>query len=1000
MSIGYSLAGFLNKAFKTNVQHYCQLETSSNVYDMVTEDGGLLTAFEIKGSFGVIGEDSFEPYISSIVDSLSSTFRRPGHRVQFVFRRDPLNSREALRPSISGAIKTLRHLKMDLEDMVVERGKILESKTVLESCFMIISTSPRAIHPDLLKEAQKERTEKSIAAGGMRPGDMSQSVSIEMPGVEMLHSGFVNQIISKLSEKLSIKNLTAHEYLNTLRRQITQYDTSDRWRPYLPGDKIPSRLVDEVPRNNDISHLMWPNISHQLFSRQPRICQEDSTIVDIGDWKIAPVLVDQRPHEPRSFDYLFSSIDKDVPWQMSMVIDSGHDRVSQMISRKKGFASFISFISSENALIRQGGEQLLNDAINETLVSVQISFSTWGRDIEQARRNKSKLKTAAESWGQLQIIEERGDAIEAWLNTLPGFSSTHLATPIPMSTHEAMSMSPITRPVSPWSEGTMLYRTIDNKIFPYMPGSDMQSAQMEIVFAPPGMGKSFYLAAANMGLITKPGNEVLPRIGILDIGFSSALFVQMVKDSLPDNMKHLAQSFKLEMDARYAVNFFDTPLGCEIPLKVDREFVVNLMTLLCTPAGSKTPMARVPELVSNLVDEMYLYFSDDKNPNMYEPGMDMEVDKALNERMFTMSPGGVSWWKIVKMLNKEGLYHEAIQAQRFAVPTLNDATTVLAQASSLKDVFGTSSTGSGDESLIDYLKTMIISAVNDYPILSMPTVFSIGDARIVSIDLMNVAREGSDQAQKKTAVMYLLGRQIICKDYYRKAEHTLPEIPPDFRAYHKRIIDKDESIPKKFCMDEFHRTASVKSVRDQAILDMREGRKYGVHVTLLSQLVSDFDDEMIQLVNNALILSKGTSDLSMREIKRIFTPSSDAVRQMNRYLSGPGKEGSSMLYIGQLKGETSSKIEQVLRLSLGPIEMWAYSTTPEDVSLRSRIAERVGFISSLRILAKAYPGGSAKRDISQIFADNSVSVDDFDDNKNLFDFLADKVIKEHGDLIG
>lgn len=999
MSIGYSLSSLLNKAFKANVHYYSQLETANSEFDMVTTEGGLLTAFEIKGTFGVVGEHSFGPMIDSLTDSLSSTLRRPGHRLQFVFRRDPLNSKEALRRSIGGAIRTLNHLQLDLVDMINERGAMLEKKTVLESCYLVISTGIRAIHPDILKESLKERTDKSIASGGMRPGDLAQSPSIEMPGIDTIHSGFVSQVTSRLSETLSIRKLTAHEYLTVLRRQITQFDSSEAWRPYLPGDKVPSRLVEEVPRANDISHLMWPSIAQQLFSREPKICAEDSTVVDIGDWKIAPILVDQRPQEPKPFGALFSSIDRDVPWQMSMVIDSGHDRVSQFISRKKGFASFIAFISSENKLIREAGEELLEAAVNNTLVSTQISFSTWGHNLEAARRNKSKLKTAVEAWGQLQVIEERGDVIEAWLNTLPGFSANHLATPIPMVVLEALSMAPITRPVSPWPEGTMLYRTIDEKVFPYMPGSDLQNAQMEIVFAPPGFGKSFYLAAANMGLITKPGNEILPRVGILDIGSSSAMFVEMVKDSLPPHLKHYAQSFKLEMDARYAVNFFDTPLGCQFPLKVDREFVVNLMTLLCTPAGMKTPIERLPELVSNLVDAMYEYFSEDKYPNMYEAGIDPEVDKVLEANNFRSGTNSVSWWKVVKLLHKEGYHHEAIQAQRFAMPTLNDATTVLSQASSLRDVFGTSATGNGNESLIDYLKTMIISAVNDYPILSMPTVFSIGDARIVSIDLMSVARDGSDQAEKKTAVMYLLGRQIICRDFYRKVDQTLPEIPEDFRNYHKRIIEKDETVPKKFCMDEFHRTSAVPSVRKQAIVDMREGRKYGVHVTLLSQLLEDFDETMIKMVNNVIILSKGVSEMSMNEIKERFSPSPDAVRQMNRYLTGPGAEGSSMLYIGQLKAETAPRIEQVLRLSLGPIEIWAYSTTPEDISLRRRLSDRIGFGNALRVLAKAYPRGSAKADILKIMSDNSISVEELDESQNLFDFLVERLIKDHSALI-
>lgn len=999
MSISYSISSMINKVFKTNVHYYSQLETANNEFDLVTTEGGILTAFEIKGTFGVVGDHSFGPMIESLTDSLSSAFRRPGHRVQLVFRRDPLNSKDALKRSINGAIRTLNHLNIDLVDMINERGNLLQNKTVLESCYLIISTGTRAVHPDILSSAMKERAEKSVKSGGLRPGDMSQSPAMEIPGIDMIHSGFVSQVISRLQETLSIRKLTAHEYLNVLRRQITQYDSSEQWRPYLPGDRVPARLVEEVPRSNDISHLLWPSIAQQLFSREPKTEATDTTIVDIGDWKIAPILVDQRPQEVRSFGYLFSSIDRNVPWQMSLVIDSGHDRVTQLISRKKGFASFIAFISSENKLIREAGEELLAAAINNTMVSAQISFSTWGRDLESARRNKSKLKTAVEAWGQLQVVEERGDAVEAWFNTLPGFSAKHLATPIPMIMSEALTMSPITRPVSPWSEGTMLYRTIDEKAFPYMPGSDLQNAQMELVFAPPGFGKSFYLAAANMGLITRPGNEVLPRIGILDIGFSSAMFVQMVKDSLPNHLKHYAQSFKLEMDARYAVNFFDTPLGCQFPLKVDREFVVNMMTLICTPAGASEPLPRLAELVSNLVDAMYLYFSEEQNPNMYERGMDTEIDKVLDENGFSGAKNGISWWKIVRLLHNAGYSHAAIQAQRFAVPTLNDATTVLSQSSSLRDVYGTSATGQGNETLIDYLKTMIISAVNDYPILSMPTVFSIGDARIVSIDLMSVAREGSAQAEKKTAVMYLLGRQIICREFYRKADQTLPEIPQEFQAYHRKMMEKDEAIPKKFCMDEFHRTSSVPSVRKQAIVDIREGRKYGVHVTLLSQLLEDFDETMIKMVNNVIILSKGVSEMSLNEIKEKFNPSPDAVRQMNRWLTGPGKEGSSMLYIGQLKAETAPRIEQVLRLTLGPIEIWAYSTTPEDVSLRKRLSDRVGFGNALRVLAKAYPNGSAKADIQKILADNSVPVEELEANQNLFDFIVDRLMKEHMDLI-
>lgn len=997
MSLSYAFSSMINKLFKSTMQNYCSLETASGE-NLVTSDGGLVTAFEIKGTFGIMGANAFDEQLMSLVDGLSSGFKRPGHRVQFVFRRDPLNSREALRRSISGALRTLNKLNLDLDEMVSERGALLEKKTVLETCHMVITTHPRAMNKDILKESDKERMEKGGKSGGVKPGAVAQTVFAEMPGLDMIHVGFVNQIVSKLQERLSVSKLTPHEFLLALRKQANVYDTSDQWRAWLPGDLMPARMVQEVPLSNDMSHVLWPEISQQLFSREPRILDRDPTLVDIGDWLIAPVLVDQRPQEPKPFAELFASIDRNVPWQMSLVIDSGHERVCEMISRRTTFASFVAFASSENKLIRDAGQALLNAAAEDTLVTAQISFCTWGRDLEEARRNRSKLKSATEAWGHLQIVEERGDAIEAWCNTLPGFSATHLSTPLPLTVTEALGMAPLTRPVSPWADGTMLYRTIDEKVFPYLPGSTLQNANMELVFAPPGFGKSFYLAAANMGLITKPGNSVLPRIGILDIGFSSAMFVDMVRDALPPHQKHLAMSYRMEMDARYAVNFFDTPLGCQRPLKVDREFTINMMTLLCTPAGRKEPIPRMPELVSNLVDAMYDYFSEENNPNTYEPGQDALVDKALEEHGISVH-SDISWWKIVGILHGKGLHHEATQAQRYAVPTLNDATTVLSQASSIRDVYANSMVENGSESLVNYLKTMIIAAVNDYPILSMPTVFSLGEARIVSIDLMSVAREGSDQAEKKTAVMYLLGRQIICRDFYRKVEHTLKEIPSEYRAYHKRIIEQDEAVPKKFCMDEFHRTSTVPIVRAQAVVDIREGRKYNVHVSLLSQLLEDFDDNMVKLVNNIIILSKGISEMSLNEIRARFAPSEDAIKYMNRWLTGPGPEGSSMLFIGQLRSETAPKIEQVLRLTLGPTEIWAYSTVPSDVSLRKRLSDRIGLNNALRVLAKAYPKGSAQADIQKILSENAAELDSPDADHNMFDVLVDRLVKEHAELI-
>jgi intracellular multiplication protein IcmB len=50
---------------------------------------------------------------------------------------------------------------------------------------------------------------------------------------------------------------------------------------------------------------------------------------------------------------------------------------------------------------------------------------------------------------------------------------------------------------------------------------------------------------------------------------------------------------------------------------------------------------------------------------------------------------------------------------------------------------------------------------------------------------------------------------------------------------------------------------------------------------------------------------------------------------------------------------------------LGPVELWALSTTPGDTSLRNRLYEKVGFSEGLRRLSKVFPNGSAMDEIER-----------------------------------
>ena len=83
---------------------------------------------------------------------------------------------------------------------------------------------------------------------------------------------------------------------------------------------------------------------------------------------------------------------------------------------------------------------------------------------------------------------------------------------------------------------------------------------------------------------------------------------------------------------------------------------------------------------------------------------------------------------------------------------------------------------------------------------------------------------------------------------------------------------------------------------------------------------------------------------------------------MRYALNGPGPDGAPFLAVLQAGG---AKYEQLLVNSIGPVELWALSTTPVDTALRSRVTARLGFSEGLRRLVKVFPRGSAAQEFER-----------------------------------
>jgi len=181
------------------------------------------------------------------------------------------------------------------------------------------------------------------------------------------------------------------------------------------------------------------------------------------------------------------------------------------------------------------------------------------------------------------------------------------------------------------------------------------------------------------------------------------------------------------------------------------------------------------------------------------------------------------------------------------------------------------------------------------------------------------------------------------------------------RDYHSARFTEIYETVKRIDYDEWHRTQGSALVRAQAELDVREGRKHNVQLGFASQRLSDMGDGIIAQSTGRFVL--GADDQRERDaIIERFGLTTASGRIVRHRLTGPRREGAPFLAI--LRAE-QKHYEQFLINSLGPVELWALSTTPADTSLRNRLYDRIGFTEALRRLSKVFPNGTATDEIER-----------------------------------
>ena len=932
-------------------RHYCRLATPVNDTTFAANDGSLVTMLQFDGMLEMVGPEDLSAMMNRLTRDLDAYMEKSGHTIQVVMNYDPELSRVETDNALNAAKLTARNNELDADFVFDEWSKAISDYCASEGVWFVLWTHPHILPRSEIGPAQKRQFRR---VNEQPKGRGTQRLGLGIQEIEDRHKAFTKSLETSLQEcKALARILSGQEMLSVMRYLIDPEMGSKHWEARLPGDGPPPQFMPEREdmRPDDFSHVLYPDIGSQLFAREGESL--DNRFYRQGDRIYHPLTMSMPPKEPSPFNVFFRRLLnlKKIPWRVSFLLQG--DGIAGL-TYKQVLGMLFQVTSRVSRNLYQTIETLKElQSHGSTIVKLQITFMTWAPyDNDDAslgllRERSATLVSAIQSWGSCDVNEVSGDPQIGFAAMIPGMMPRSPANPVAAPLSDAVGMLPLTRPVSVWDQASVLLRSPDGKLLPYLQGSSRQAAWIDIGVAPMGGGKSVWLNAQNFAFCTIPGLVRIPLVSNIDIGPSSKGVVDLLRSVLPKEKQHYAVYERLRLEERFATNPCDTPLGCRFPVPMHKSFLVNFCSLLCSPLeADAAPNDNIPALALKCINLAYKLLSDDRSPRGYSVGTNEEIDRVLEGMDFKFDKI-TSWWEIVDALYEAGYLHEAGLAQRYAVPLLSEI------AAHAKDNEFTSSYG---EELCNTFWRKIVDAIEAYPIIGGVTRFDLSEARVISLDLDEVAPRGSATSNRQTAVMYMLARHICASRFFLMPDDVLT-MPALYRNYHAERIDAIRVDPKRWNMDEFHRVSKNAAISKQIVGDIevavRESRKWNLHIGLYTQNYADIPQDIIELATSIYLIGAGTRK-NVIEMGERFALSSFAQNALE-YLHQPDRRGASMIAIQRTNRGRS--VQQVTN-TLSPVLIWAFSTTTEDEALRSRLSAAIGLKEALSILAKVFPGGA------------------------------------------
>ncbi len=964
-----SLRRNLSAFFNISPPACCRLYTADGDGVLVTDTGAMVSLVCVDGNLVLTGAEEYERICTELTRVLATPLAGQGHALQVVFSCDPEESRagvnELMRPSRVAAAG----LGLDLEHVLDDWARALASYCAAESLYIAVWT-----RPEILPSAERERALKEARAepGPILDWRTAQSQRAVTGRLRDAHKAVLRELVDKLRAlDFQVREPGCHEAARVVRACNMPNWTAPDWRPCLPGDKLPLRQPQPGAKPLDATSFVAPPLSAQIW---PNGCVvHESRYVEVDNRLYAPFIMSMPPQSPLPFTVLFRSLlREDLPWRCAMLLTGDGMRGQGL---RSACASILSFASSSNKRLARSFTALHElEMAGEVCVGLQMTFVTWTR-LERCRsladarnllsRRAARLAAAVQSWGSCDTAMVTGDPLAAYAATLPAATCASPAVKALAPLSDAVRLLPLFRPTSPWSAGEVPLRTPDGRPMPVGLFSRLCASWNEICFAGMGSGKSFFLNTLNFFFLLRPGQKRLPWLTVIDIGGSCAGVIELVRAALPPEQRHLAVFARLRNTRSHAVNPFDTLLGCPAPLPGHASFLVNLLALLCTPLDETAPADGVTDLLREALDATYRRLGPDgEGPRRFDPHPEPDITAWLLDRGFSVDEN-TTWWEVTRLLFEDGETRLASLAQRHAVPLLCD---VLVECSNplLRERFMSITVRGTAETIPQACARHLTTSIREYPLLAAPTRFSLGEARVVGLDLTEVTPRGGPAAERQSGIMYLLARFVGAAHFFNTLA-DLETIPEPYREYHRERFEDLVSSPKRLCYDEFHR-ASCQDMNNplsrQILSDLttasREARKQNLAICLYSQQLSDFPGVLVDLATSVYAMGAGNAG----EAEQISTRFgfNQAAWLALRNSTRPGPAGAT--FVALFRTTRGESIQQ-LTCTAGSWALWAFSTTAEDMRVRTRLYERLGCARALETLVRHFPEGSVRPELER-----------------------------------